>query len=95
MTEYQELKDMLFNRTKRYGGLLAGYLLLAVSAEAAACAFLGMGASLLYLTVLYRDVDAVQPTDKVPMMEAEKIQQPVQRNLTKAGGEKPLGVGPA
>lgn len=69
--QYQQLKTEMVGRTQRFGGLLAAYLFLTVSGEAAFCALLGSAASYGYLTLMQRQVDSVSPTDAVPMWDAE------------------------
>lgn len=41
--------------------------------QTALCAFIGMAFSTIYLEWLFRDVDNVKGTDKVPMMEARQV----------------------
>ena len=61
MREYQELKDTIWWRTARGGGLLTTYLFLVLSGEAALCSLVGMGASLVYLSWLYSDGEWLPP----------------------------------
>ena len=79
--EYEKLKSLLMDNTRRSGGAIAAYLLLVVDGKSSLCALLGMAFSNLYLLWLYRDVDAVTGNDFVPMAEAKKIEAPVARNL--------------
>ncbi|DBA93920.1 hypothetical protein WJX82_005828 [Trebouxia sp. C0006] len=69
--QYQQLKKEMLGRTQRFGGLLAAYLFLTVSGQAALCALLGSGAGYAYLVLLQQQVDSVTPTDAVPIWEAE------------------------
>lgn len=79
--EYDQLKSLLINNTRRSGGAIAAYMLVVVDGEASLCALLGMVFSNLYLFWLYRDVDSVTGNDFVPMAEAKKIEAPVARIL--------------
>lgn len=69
--QYQELKDEMLGRTQRFGAFLAAYLLLTVSGPAALAALIGSSASYAYLILLQQQIDAVLPTDSVPIWDAE------------------------
>lgn len=51
--------------------------------QAALCELLGAGASYGYLLLLFRDVDALQPGDRLPMVEAGEVQPQLAQNLAK------------
>jgi hypothetical protein len=73
LQEYAALKQQLLDNTRKSAGAIGAYLLLTVNGTAALLAMLGAGASYAYLLWLCRDVDAVQPTDRVPIWEANKV----------------------
>jgi hypothetical protein len=63
----------MLDMTRKSGAVLAGYLLLTTSGQTALCSIIGMAFSNLYLLWMFRDVDSVQPTDRVPMFEAKEV----------------------
>lgn len=67
------MKQQLLDNTRKSGGAIGAYLLLTVNGTAALLAMIGAGASYAYLLWLCRDVDAVSPTDTVPIWEANKV----------------------
>ena len=67
---YEELKDRLARRGRTAGGLLALYLFLTTSGEAALSSLLGSAAGAAYLAWLFRDVDSVNSETRVPLMAA-------------------------
>lgn len=71
--EYAALKQQLLDNTRKSGGAIGAYLFFTVNGTAALLAMIGAGASYAYLLWLCRDVDAVQPTDTVPIWEANKV----------------------
>jgi hypothetical protein len=73
LQEYEALKASLLGTTRKAGGGLAAYLLLAVDGSAALCALLGSAAASVYLLWLFRDVEAYNADSRVPMMEAEQV----------------------
>lgn len=81
MKEYAQLKNDLIGGTRKSGGVLAAYLLLTVDAEAAVAALAGAAASNAYIAWLCRDVDNVKPTDRVPMWEAEAVENDFERKF--------------
>jgi hypothetical protein len=85
LREYEDLKALIRRRTLRFGGALALYLFLVASAEAALCSLAGLAASLLYLQLLYRDVESYTADSPTPMLDADRARRsnPMQRNLTK------------
>ena len=83
MQEYLELKQFLLRRTQRFGSLLAAYLLIADSAEAAACAAVGTAASYLYMVLLCRDIDSMRPGDDVPMSRANALPDGARRTAAR------------
>ena len=83
MLEYLELKQYLLRRTQRAGYFLTAYLLLASSAETAACAAVGGAASYLYMVLLCRDIDNLSPDDEVPMARANELPPGPQRAVSR------------
>ncbi|KAF5837044.1 hypothetical protein DUNSADRAFT_4924 [Dunaliella salina] len=83
MKEYAQLKNDLIGGTRKSGGVLAAYLLLTVDAEAAVAALAGAAASNAYIAWLCKDVDNVKPTDRVPMWEAEAVENEYERKFKK------------
>lgn len=75
LQEYAALKQQLLNNTRKSGGAIGLYLLLTVNGAAALAAMIGTAASYAYFSWLCRDVDNVQPTDTVPVWEANKVNQ--------------------
>ena len=55
--------------------------------QAAACELVGAAASYGYLWWLMSDVDRLQPGDRIPLNEAEAIQQPLLRSVARVGGQ--------
>lgn len=85
MQEYLELKRFLLSRTQRFGLFISVYLLLVSSLEDALCCVLGTGASYLYVVLLCRYVDGLSSEADVPMIQADRIQQPWVRRLARLG----------
>eukprot|EP00775_Hariotina_reticulata_P010099 gene10099-10255_t len=83
LQEYAALKQQLLNNTRKSGGAIGLYLLLTVNGAAALAAMIGTAASYTYLSWLCRDVDNVQPTDTVPIWEANKIENVLLRRAAK------------
>lgn len=83
MEEYSSLKKKLLSTTGSSAGLFALYLFLTIDGEAALCSLLGSAFGVAYLLWLFRDVDNVKPTDKVPMQEAEDLSIPYLRGAAK------------
>lgn len=77
LQEYAELKQLLLDNTRKSAGAIGAYLLFTVDGTAALLAMVGGGASYAYVSWLCRDVDAVQPTDVVPIWEANKVGEPL------------------
>ncbi len=75
--EYKQLKERILTTARKAGAGLAAYLLLTVDGEAGLCALLGMAANNLYLSLLFRDVDAFTGETRVPMREAEQVRGPL------------------
>lgn len=85
LAEYADLKALLLKRTWRFGTFFAVYLLLTVSAEAAAAELVGAATGYGYLLWLYRDVDAYGPETAVPARAAEYVEPALARNAAKLG----------
>lgn len=83
MTEYNSLKDTLLDNTRKAGGGLGLYLLLAVNGKAALCCMLGTAFSYLYLFWLCADIDRFKGDDLVPWWEADKVEPAPLRALAK------------
>eukprot|EP00192_Tetraselmis_astigmatica_P021331 CAMPEP_0117652974 /NCGR_PEP_ID=MMETSP0804-20121206/2935_1 /TAXON_ID=1074897 /ORGANISM="Tetraselmis astigmatica, Strain CCMP880" /LENGTH=267 /DNA_ID=CAMNT_0005459101 /DNA_START=94 /DNA_END=896 /DNA_ORIENTATION=- len=83
---YLALKDALFKRTQRGGTFLTLYVFVIVSSPAALCTMIGAATSYLYLFLLTLDVDSRSIEDCNLVMEAEEIESPVGRSLSKALG---------
>jgi hypothetical protein len=83
MREYAQLKAEILDSTRRCGGGMALYAFLTAGGGAALCVLAGAAGSSLYVTLLMRDVDSVQPTDPVPLWEANRIESPLLRRLAK------------
>lgn len=81
MQEYLELKRFLLTRTQRFGGILTLYVLLVVSAESACCCAIGAFASYVYTALLCRHIDSITPEDRVPMLEASQMRDPLARRI--------------
>ncbi|GAX75025.1 hypothetical protein CEUSTIGMA_g2471.t1 [Chlamydomonas eustigma] len=81
MKEYSTLKSGLLDMTRKSGAVVAGYLLLTTNGQTALCSIIGMAFSNVYLLWMFRDVDSVKPTDRVPMFEAKEVQSPITRYL--------------
>ena len=73
MQEYDQLKTGILDTSRKSGAAIATYLFLAADGQTALCGLIGMGFSNLYLLWLYRDIDAVTPTDYIPMLEARQV----------------------
>ena len=85
MAAYAALKDRLARRSRKAGAGLAAYLFLTVSGEAAAAALVGTAASALYLTLLFRDADALNLDSRVPLMAAQAETDPWLRKIKVVG----------
>jgi hypothetical protein len=94
MQEYEDLKALLLKRTWRFGTAFAIYLLLTVSAEAAAAELVGSAASYGYFLWLIRDVDAYDADTPVPMRAAEMVEPQFARTLAKIGAAYRMSFNP-
>lgn len=79
MKEFADLQEWLLFRTWRFGLLFSGYLLLAASGEAAFCELIGTAAGYGYFKWLIADVSKLQPGDRIPMVEAGKVEPQLAR----------------
>lgn len=79
--EYEGLKQQLLDNTRKSGGFVALYLLLAVNGQAALAASLGTVFSYVYMKWIIADVDAVKATDRVALSEAKQIELPGLRSM--------------
>ena len=79
MEEYAVLKRRIGANARRTGASLAGYLFLTVSPAAAAATLTGTAAGSLYLAWLARDVEAITPDTRVPVMAAQAVESPALR----------------
>ena len=61
MSDYAALQDLIWWRTTRAGGLLTTYVALVLSPISALCTLAGLGGALMYLRLLYDDVDKWGP----------------------------------
>ncbi len=75
LQEYADLKSELFDLTRKSGAAISTYLFVSADGYTALCGLIGMAFSNLYLALLFRDVDNVKPTDKVPMMQAKNVRK--------------------
>jgi hypothetical protein len=94
MQEYEDLKALLLRRTWRFGTAFSVYLLLTVSAEAAASELVGAAASYGYFLWLIRDVDAYGADTPVPMRAAEMVEPQFARTLAKIGAAYRMSFNP-
>lgn len=85
MKEYAELKELLLARTWKFGALFSVYLLIVVSGEAAVAELFGNALGYLYLRLLMKEIDEIDPDTEVPMLAAEEIEPQFARQLAKLG----------
>ncbi|GBF91994.1 hypothetical protein Rsub_04718 [Raphidocelis subcapitata] len=83
MREYAALKATLLDNTRKAGGALGAYVFLTAGGGPALACMVGAAGSYAYLQLLCADVDAVSGTDRVPIWEANKIENPALKRAAK------------
>merc|ERR1711976_330834 len=79
MREFFEIKNQIIYKTEKFGYYFAIYALLVNSITPSVYALSGLFGSLIYIKILFRDIEDIDATDSTPILNTSEIKDSLKR----------------